>query len=371
MAKTGTNTFDFKRENLLLLNLQHVRALELPAAAAAELRVEVDAAKQAGPFTVVREKRVAPSGDVHDYTSIAPYAWPDPDQADGLPWIIRDGEVNPERDHCDNVPLFAWCWNCRTLALGAHFLNDKEALDHLAFLLRTWILDPATRMNPHLRYTQCVPGARDGNCWGLIDTNLLPGVLDAVSLVLDRLPEDLRTNLQQWIGDLAQWFLDSELGKEEAAMPNNHGTWYLVQVVAYSSFAGEHQRARSLLRDHASKLITSQVQADGSQPHELARTLSFSYTTFNLMAFTCLSMQALRYELELGAEFDQSLLAAARFLLPLAEGAAWQYEQIKPLNPTRLIPLFANIGGLVEDELLQGKAENWLWQRSGADIALR
>ena len=37
-----------------------------------------------------------PSGDIHDYLSLAPYRWPDPSKKDGLPYIGRDGRPNPE-----------------------------------------------------------------------------------------------------------------------------------------------------------------------------------------------------------------------------------------------------------------------------------
>ena len=35
-------------------------------------------------------------GDKHDYLSFGSYWWPDPDKPDGLPYIRRDGGVNPE-----------------------------------------------------------------------------------------------------------------------------------------------------------------------------------------------------------------------------------------------------------------------------------
>ena len=39
---------------------------------------------------------VPPSGDKHDYMSQAPYWWPDSSKPNGLPYIRRDGERNPE-----------------------------------------------------------------------------------------------------------------------------------------------------------------------------------------------------------------------------------------------------------------------------------
>ena len=46
--------------------------------------------------TVMDKERTAPSGDKHDYYSIGRYFWPDDAKSDGLPWVRRDGQVNPD-----------------------------------------------------------------------------------------------------------------------------------------------------------------------------------------------------------------------------------------------------------------------------------
>ncbi len=44
-----------------------------------------DKAMTDGPWSVTDKTRTPPSGDRHDYMSIAPYFWPDPAKADRLP----------------------------------------------------------------------------------------------------------------------------------------------------------------------------------------------------------------------------------------------------------------------------------------------
>ena len=90
---SGTHTFDFKRENLLPYTSAHFPT-EIPAdtltpPATAELTRLVNFALNVGPLSVVRDKRLAPSQDPHDYTSIAPYFWPNPATPDGLPGAAR------------------------------------------------------------------------------------------------------------------------------------------------------------------------------------------------------------------------------------------------------------------------------------------
>ncbi len=69
------------------------------------LRSEADKALKAGPFSVTQKERVAPGGDKHDYLSFAPYWWPDPKSKDGLPYIRRDGETNPDSKRGTDAPV--------------------------------------------------------------------------------------------------------------------------------------------------------------------------------------------------------------------------------------------------------------------------
>src|SRR5215204_4012791 len=69
----------------------------------ANARVYVDSLiKQAGkllsmkPVSVMDKERMPVSGNKHDYMSQAPYFWYDSSKPNGLPYIRRDGEHNPE-----------------------------------------------------------------------------------------------------------------------------------------------------------------------------------------------------------------------------------------------------------------------------------
>lgn len=56
-----------------------------------------DAALKKPNYTVVDKLQTPDSGDPHDYMSMGPYWWPDPGRPGGLPYVRRDGRVNPER----------------------------------------------------------------------------------------------------------------------------------------------------------------------------------------------------------------------------------------------------------------------------------
>ena len=59
------------------------------------VEIKADQWLKTGPWSVINKKQLPPSGDVHDYTSQAPYWWPSP-SPNGSPYVQRDGEKNPE-----------------------------------------------------------------------------------------------------------------------------------------------------------------------------------------------------------------------------------------------------------------------------------
>ena len=56
------------------------------------------------------------------------------------------------------------------LAAAWRITRDTRYADHAARHLRAWFVDAATRMNPHLLYSQAIHGRVTGRGVGVIDT---------------------------------------------------------------------------------------------------------------------------------------------------------------------------------------------------------
>src|SRR6266571_1311206 len=316
------------------------------AAAWTKLQRDAQSALRQGPFSIVNKDVVPPSGDKHDYMSQAPYFWPDPKSSNGLPYIRRDGERNPEinkiTDHHSLDQIEA---SVETLALAYYFKGDEAYATKAVQLLRAFFLDPATRMNPNLEYAQFIPGVNSGRGIGLIETRGLTRVVDAVGLLAGSkaLTNDDERGLRNWFGEFLQWMLDSKNGREEAAAKNNHGTYYDLQVVSYALFVGRRDLAKQVLEQAREKRIATQVEPDGRQPLELARTKAWSYSNGNLDGLMELATLGERVGVDLWnfqTKDGRSIRKALDFLTPIALGESkWQYQELGGLKPESLFPL--------------------------------
>jgi hypothetical protein len=311
-----------------------------------KLKDSADRSLSAGPFSVMVKSFIPASGDRHDYVSMGPYWWPNPDTPDGLPYIRRDGERNPELDKFDSPALKQLENHVRKLILGYYFLKDERYAEHAVRLLSVWFVEAATRMNPHLNYGQMIPGICEGRCIGLIETRNLGLMLDYISLLQPSQSWNtaFENGLYDWFKEYLNWLITSPIALEEESWFNNHGTYYDVQTAAIALHLGDEQTASRLLRLAAERRFYKHIEPNGEQPHELERTLSLSYSLMNLLGLFDLAHMGKAVGLDLWhtqSEDGRSLRAAADYLEPFcAGGKEWPYKQIKPVEPERIFTLF-------------------------------
>jgi hypothetical protein len=311
-------------------------------AAVAALEEEAQKSLALTPPSVMDKGIVPPSGDKHDYLSQAPYWWPDPSKPDGRPYLRKDGQRNPEisriADH-DNLARLTSA--VARLGLAYYFTRREPYAAHAARLARAWFLAPATRMNPHLRFGQGIPGITDGRGIGIIETRGLPELIDGLAL-LEGSPawtKEDEEGLQAWMRAYLAWLIESPHGRDESRNGNNHETYYDVQVASLALYTGQVDVARRTLETSRQR-IGRQIEPDGRQPRELERTRSFDYSTMNLTGFFALATLGERAGVDLWTyrtPDGRSLRRALDFLVPFAsEPRKWPYEQMGDVQPQAL-----------------------------------
>lgn len=288
--------------------------------------------------TVVDKEMTAQSGDKHDYMSLSRYWWPDTSKADGLPYIRKDGISNPEIEKLDRYPLGDFSKSVQSLSLAYYITSDEKFAEKAVENLRTWFINSKTKMNPNMNYGQTVPGIRNGlgRGVGIIDTYTFIEMLDGVELLKKSKSFTLADQqaIKEWFTAYVQWLQTSPVASEELEAPNNHGTAYDVQLTRYAIFIGNENLAKKLLNEFPQKRLFSQIEPDGSQPLELARTTALGYSTFNLTHFLdmCQIGKLVGVDLLSAKSTDgRSILKAIDFLVPYINKPASQfpYQQIK------------------------------------------
>jgi hypothetical protein len=334
--------------------------------ALAALRRRADAALDLDPPTVIDKRHTPPTGDKHDYMSLSVYYWPNPDTPDGLPYVGRDGLINPEVHEYDRPALLRMADAVETLTIAWRLTGHLPYARRAAELLRAWFLDPATRMNPHMRFAQHIPGDATRTTWsrfparwvegaggrgiyvsfgGVIEGATLPFVLEMAQMLRasDAWTQQDHAALRAWTRAFLDWLATSRHGRDEASCENNHGVWYRVQVAAYALFCGDTATARRVLGEEGPRLVAEHIEPDGSMPIEIGRATGLHYVTFTLAAFVDLALMAERLGLDLWNHETpdaRSIRRAVEWALPYWRGEPWPFGDLpRPFDFASAIPV--------------------------------
>lgn len=282
-------------------------------------------------YSVVDKTTLPPSGDLHDYWHPAPYAWPNPDTPDGLPYVYRDGErvpgtrlYEPESIQYDRTALQRMFDETTTLALAGRVFSEEAFTRKACELIRRWFIDERSAMNPHLAYAQVFMG-RNGNkgtSSGLIETKDMYFFLDAVRLVRKSSfwgAAD-ETAMLSWCGRFLDWLETSEQGQQEVRATNNHGVAFDLQTYALAAFIGDEERMYEILLRALSRL-KSHVDQNGVQQHEMKRTTTAHYTAFNLHLW--LNLHSLLLSTANINLIDESRSYGGKSLAPIKLATSW------------------------------------------------
>jgi hypothetical protein len=270
-------------------------------------------------------------GGRNDYHSEADYWWP---KGDGSCEYQRtDGLSNPETFGCHRRALRDLKYRVSLLLIACSGFGLRTAEDALNCQLRAFFVDPETRMLPHLKYAQGIPGHCTGRTPGVIDGLHLAEVALALHKSI-RVLSDKRVlaACRAWFHEYFRFLSDPQWGRIESLRENNHATAYWLQFVAVALFI----RARSPLLDArkwlADRCLPHQMSQEGSFPSELSRTKPYGYSLFQV---NCLAL--LYQTLNLGGDESvwevalpdgRGLQSAVNWIWPfMKEPEKWPFPQ--------------------------------------------
>ncbi len=309
----------------------------------AQLLSMADKKLTAGPYSVVFSKENSPVGNIHDYCSMSPYWWPDSTKEDGLPYIRKDGVVNPRRFDYDKPQSSNFRNVADLLTLAYLYTGDKKYSQKVIELIRIWFIDEATRMNPNMNYAQFVPGRSTGRNFGIIESRVFMYVMDDALALCQKgeMNKEMYHALLEWCEEFLLWLRTSEFGQKEHNSKNNHGTWYDTQTMGFSVLVGDME-VQKILSDEFVKLrINGHVLMNGEQPKELTRTRAFSYSNFNLSAMMEFYLLAVRDDVlsnKDAKKLKKGILRAAKYVYSYAlEPETWPHQQLNSFNGGRML----------------------------------
>ena len=252
-----------------------------------------------GRLSVVDKSLTPPSQDKHDYMSLGPYFWPNPKTKDGYPYIRRDGKVNPNALIDSDSPRLVRLTNAlETLALAYYYTNNTKYAQRAVEMIQIWFINDTTKMNPHLKYAQGIPGTVPGRALGILDGRHFVRILDSITLIENSnllSSKDLEI-IKQWVKDYQNWLLNGEYAYDESHRPNNHGTFYDYQVVGYALYLEQPKKAKELLTNAQYIRLCSHIGSKGQNFHELERTRPLHYSLFDLEAMIGLALYSDHYD---------------------------------------------------------------------------
>jgi hypothetical protein len=320
----------------------------------ADIIARANKALTRGPYSVMHKPKPGPSGNHHDYYHPAPYWWPNEHSADGTPYVRRDGlrrpgtiMYEPESDLYDRTRLQMMYDDTTLTALAWYFTGEDRYARHGARLVTTWFLDEATAMNPSMTWAQYTPGVLEGRGFGIMDSKDMYYFLDAVRLLVasKAMTRPQHQQFQAWIRQFTDHLSDHR-GQTELMAPNNHGTYYDLQMAALYAASDQLLKLHHVIHRSRLRLFT-QFTLNGTQPKESMRTRPLHYYLFNLQGWRGIA----KYASMLGIDITSG--APGKYLRAGIYHVANIMDGLKPeedYDPYRIVPIqiWANQLGLLD-----------------------
>jgi len=313
------------------------------------LRAEADKRLREGPWSVTTDRPAGVNLDPHEYFGEAPFWWPDPANP-AAPWVRREGHINPDRFTANKIALNATCDSIFTLGAAAFFLDDPRYGRHAAHLINAWFLNPRTRMNPSLEYSQAIRGVNESR-GGSIDGRVFVRAVQGMEFLAQSGQWDARdvAATRKWFEDYLRWLEHSKTAGDERGSGNLRASWWDAQVAAIATFLEDKAATQLAFNYFRESALGRQIGGDVRAPRDEERTRSLAYAASNAEAMTTTCRIAQAQGVDLWSEQTKSgaaLAAAIAYMAPhLADRRKWDKEQLAEFETDGIYFLaFAGMG---------------------------
>jgi hypothetical protein len=297
------------------------------------LRADAERRLKEGPWSVTAERPQGIAMDVHDFYSEAPYWWPQ-DGDPKAPYVRRDGQTNPNRFVANKNALVSMSDAVFALGTAAYLLDDPHYAQRAARDINTWFINPKSRMNPHMDYSQAIRNFNSGRGAGIVDGRVFIRAIQGMEFLAQTGnwdPKD-QAAVKKWFQDYLHWLTTSDNGNADRRAGNNHASWWTAQAAAIATFVEDDAQQKAAFNYYRDRIFPRQIKPDGSAPREEARTRSLWYSAFNLEALTttCRIAQIAGVDVwSAHAKGNATLATVIEYLQPyLSDPKKWTKEQI-------------------------------------------
>ena len=347
------------------------KAFDIRAIERRRLLPQAEGLLAAKPRTIAAIPAPRSAAGPQDYYSEGDYWWPDAANPGGA-YIRRDGRSNPDKFDGHRDALIAFGRTVPALAALWDLTGEARFAEAAMHHLHAWFVDPKMRMNPNLNHAQAIIGVNSGRAIGVIDTLQIVEVARAVALFAKRNAPGysaIRADVEGWFAEYLNWLTTSPFGTTERDEKNNHGTCWLLQAASFAALLGRADILDDARRRLRKIIVPTQIEPDGRQPLELARTKPYAYSLFNLDVLAAAAwLLGGRELIDWKTPDGRSIGGAIAWMAPyIADKTKWplapdiEYWDGFPVRQPSLL-----FGGLAQ------KRRDWLdlWQRLNPDPAI-
>ncbi|MCB9211058.1 MAG: alginate lyase family protein [Ignavibacteriales bacterium] len=239
------------------------------------------------PITITASFSERSLGTKHDFYSEGDYWWPNPISPDS-PYVRRDGLTNPDNFKDHRIAMRNMSIYVAALTAAFKLTDDAKYSNKATEHLKAWFVNPETKMNPNMNFSQAIKGICAGRGIGLIDAIHLVEPARCVSVLknLNAISNEDFNSIKKWFEEFLYWMNNSQFGIDERETLNNHATAWIMQASEYAKLTEKIEILEYCSKTFKERIIPTQVAADGSFPLELKRTKPYGYSLFNMDLFT-------------------------------------------------------------------------------------